>query len=231
MRRSSRCDPPEASAVAPPAQATPWWQFAQAALLARLLAKRDDGPAEDLEVADDAAAMALQAFAEEVSAGEGTFGQLAAACDLDDVDVAVLAVLVACEFDADCSALASALGGTANGHTTFALVQEVLGVQGLDALAPGAPLDRAGLVEVADAGRLLDAAVAVPRPVSWRVLDAPPNAGELQDARLLRAPLEVGMTLGAATRVLVSGADRVRRYQAALRHAAALVAWVAPPPS
>ena len=211
-----------------------WTDFAAMQLRRSYLVRHaddDDAPA-DMEslvrLARADADSANDRFRALLADGDTDLGQVAAACELDELDTAVLAVLATCEIDAEALRIALSLSPSARSRPTAALLFELFGAGGVRAIAPGSALDRAGLVEVEVGAPLISAGLAVPRAVVWRLLDEPPDAGELgPDTRAERCPPTM---IGSATRVLVHGEDRVRRIQSAMAAALGLVFYVGPPP-
>ena len=211
-----------------------WTDFAAAQLRHKYVVRHagDDDAPKDVDTlikraraeADGAAAQ----FRAQLDDGDSVVAQVALACELDELDAAVLAVLASCEIDAEALRIALSLSPSARSRPTTGLLFELFGPGGVHAVAAGAALDRAGLVEVEAGAPLVAAGLAVPRAVVWRLLDDAPNIDELgADTRPERCPPTM---IGSATRVLVSGDDRVRRVQAAMAAGLGLLFYVGPPP-
>lgn len=211
-----------------------WTDFAAAQLRRSYLVRHagDDDTPKDMSALIERARAdadgATEQFRAQLDEGDSAVASLAAACDLDELDAAVLAVLASCEIDAETLRIALSLSPSARSRPTAGLLFELFGSGGVRALAPGAALDRAGLVEVEAGAPLATAGLAVPRAVVWRLLDEAPDLDELgPDTRAERCPPTM---IGSATRVLVSGDDRVRRIQTAMAAAFGLLFYVGPPP-
>lgn len=173
------------------------------------------------------AAPAFQAL-QAVPADPGPLGDVARVCELDEVDAGVLAVLAAVEVDPEALQLALDTPSRTRSRPAVALLLDLFGSDGVRAVAPGAALDRCGLVEVEQGVPLLTAGVAAAREVVWRLLDEQPAASELHpDMQIVHCPAELA---GGATRVLVSGADRHRRIQAAVTQTAGMLFYIGPAP-
>lgn len=211
-----------------------WWQLAPALLDRAVLAARartDDDPelAALFEAAQRHADRALDSFLALLETSDDAFTRVCGACELDEVEAAALAVLAACELDADVLRAACVLSDRATLRPSVKLLYDLFGPDGLRAVAAGGRLDRAGLIELETEVSLIVASVAVPHPVIWRLLDEPVAAGELggDTAAMTSPPTSVGI----AARVLVSGNDRIRRLQAALTATEGVLFYVGPPPS
>ncbi|GAB2465213.1 ATP-binding protein [Jatrophihabitans fulvus] len=140
-------------------------------------------------------------------------GRITSACDLDDVEVAVLALLGAVELDPGLARLcALANGDPTRAFVTAGLVRDAIGGAALAALAPGGALRGAALVDVDLDAPLTSARVRVPRVVAWALADVP-SADLPAGCELLAAP-DTDRD-DPPRRVLVAGPDRVRRLQAA----------------
>jgi hypothetical protein len=226
----NRTAPGDAASDPPPFH---WWDLAPA-LLARLVtAAREDTdgsePDETQTQAEALAARAVERFTALVQEAEDPLAQIAAACELDGTEAAVLAVVAACEIDPDVLRIATARSLRQLSRPTVSVLLEIFGADGVRAVAAGGRLDRAGLIETETTAALLAAAVAVPRPVLWRLLDEPPDpAQQPPGVELLACPPHL---VGTRSRVLVHGTDPVRRRQAAVTTTAGLLFYVGPPPS
>jgi AAA+ superfamily predicted ATPase len=186
------------------------------ALLARLVvAERAarDGDDDPLRAADDAVDVARRRFVEAL--GEPTpFSALVANGGLAVPDAEVLALAVACETDARRQRLVAHLHEDA-GRTrlTLGLVERVFGADhaGVLTLGPDAALRCTALVTVEPDGAWVDHVVVVEPAVVWALLGDGsrdpdvPIGGELVET-------ELG---GGAPLTVVTGRDRVRRWQTA----------------
>jgi hypothetical protein len=211
----------------------PWWELAPALLdravvTIRSRAAGTTDTAELLPTAQRNAEHALDAFQALLEYGDDAFTQVCGACELDEVEAAVLAVLAACEIDADVLRVACSLNDRASGRPGVKVLYDLFGPDGIRAVAAGGRLDRAGLIELETTVSLIAAAVAVPHAVIWRLLDEPADVAELGgDTHAMTCP---PTGVGLSTRVLVHGDDRIRRLQTAIAQASGVLFYVGPPP-
>ena len=212
----------------------PWWHLAPALLdraVVRALAREAGATdaAELLATAERNAEQALEAFQALLENGDDAFTQVCGSCGLDEVDAAVLAVLATCETDADVLRVACTLADRVALRPSVKMLYDLFGPDGVRAVAAGGRLDRAGLIELETTVSLIAGAVALPHPVTWRLLDEPADLAELGgDTHPMTSPLS---SVGVAPRVLVHGEDRIRRLQTALAQTTGVLFYAGPPPS
>ena len=214
----------------------PGWPAVGPALVgARFLRRRagtDDAPDDlpDLIArAGEAEEAALKALRTIMQSGDDPLGQVAIACELDEVDVGVLAVLASCEIDPETLRLALDPPSRSRSRPSGELLLDLFGTDGVRALAPGGRLDRCGFLEVEPGVPVIAAGLAVPPAVLWRLVEEGNDPRELPPGfSTMTAPTDL---VGGGERVLVHGADPVRRLQAAARHTRGLLFYTGPAPA
>lgn len=173
-------------------------------------------------------AEAREAFAKELD-GDGALARVVRYADLGELDATVLAVCAAAELDESTARLVGAVRGLPGPQQpTLGLVRDLLGDEGAAALADDAPLRRSALVSLRTTGGLGASTVQLARRLAWALLDDlsldPDLPGDLE---VVTAPVE---SVDGGHRVLSSGADRVRRIEAAATALDGVAALVVRPP-
>jgi AAA+ superfamily predicted ATPase len=186
------------------------WSDLPVALLERqLLKERTD---ESSEAAERAVTEAVAGFPDACRA-PGPFQTIVDTAGLDEVAARVLALCAAVETDRRLQRVVGTLvGSPAATRVDVQLVADLLGPEAVSALAPGAVLRRAALLEL-DAGTpLASASILVPPVVTWALLGEVALDPELPPGTeyVFAEDEEVGV----AEVVLVHGTDPVRRRQA-----------------
>jgi AAA+ superfamily predicted ATPase len=210
------------------------WSGLADGLLARLVtverARKDPTTVTTaVDEADEALALARRRFAASLSATT-PFAALSANAGLEPADAEVLALAAACESDARRQrVLAHLHDDPLRTRLTLGLVARLFdeGHPGVLALAPDAALRRAAFVTVAPDGAWADHLVVVEPGVVWALV-----GDGSRDPDLPLGTEGVASASGdGAPFVIVSGADRVRRRQAAAAHTAGDRFLVAPVPT
>ncbi len=212
---------------ASPADPSPaWFRFGRALLVAAASRALPDAPtsgtdgptpanaADDIEASRSALAASL--------ATDEAFAILVANAQLSTHEAEVLAVLATAEIDANCRQLVAAVqGDIRSGRLTLGTLALVLpaGHPGALTVAHTARLRRTGFVDVGHDGAWADRLVSLDEGVVWTLLgdDSPdpdlPVGVELVDVD------PAGDAGDVSGLVVVTGADRMRRRQAAVTHA------------
>ena len=210
-----------------------WFRFGRALLVSATSKSLAAGSAADVgKDADvDPAAADLAANAEvdarrqelrESLSNDDGFAVLVANARLRDAEAEVLALLATAEVDSSCRHLVAALQGDSRaGQLTLGTLAVVLpaGHPGPLTVAHTAPLRRTGFVEVGSDGPWSDRVVALNEAVVWTLLgdESPdPDLPVGIEAVDLDRPSDADT---GSTLVVVTGADRMRRRQAAFIHA------------
>lgn len=186
------------------------WSDLPVALLERQLLRERTG--ESSEAAERAVAEALAGFAD-VCGTPGPFGTIVDTAGLGEVAAAVLALCAAVETDRRLQRIVGTLvGGPSVSRVDVQLVADLLGPAAVSALAPGAPLRAAALLDLDPGAPLASATITVPPVVTWALL------GEVALDPALPAGTSYVFAeedeVGIADVVLVHGSDPVRRRQA-----------------
>jgi AAA+ superfamily predicted ATPase len=154
------------------------------------------------------------------------FAVLVANAQLDGEEAEVLALLATAEIDANCRRLVAAIHGDARaGNLTLGTLAVVLpvGHRGALTVAHTARLRRTGFVEVGGNGPWTDRVVGLDEALIWTLLgDESPDPNLPVGIELLDLDAELPAVEGpdgVSTLVVVTGADRMRRRQAAVSHA------------
>jgi hypothetical protein len=163
-------------------------------------------------------------------AQDSPLGRISRTCGLAELDATVLALCGAVELvEEHADLLAVARGGADRRTLTVAALGAVLGDEAVAAVADDAPLRRAALVRLVGGGPLGSCTVQLAHRVAWALLD------DLSFDPDLPSDLEVAVATTdrgeGVERVLVTGADRVRRVQAATEATAGAAFLVAAPPA
>jgi AAA+ superfamily predicted ATPase len=181
--------------------------------------KEQSGLDKDVDRAGEALAATLRQ--------PGQFAELCANAALDFGPAAVLSVLAAVELDPRRQRIVAYIqDDVTKPRPTIALLRDLFGEAGALAVSPASRLRHAGLVEVDESGAWGSAPVSVAPQVLWVL------TGERGlDPELPPAAWTIPGGDGAGERlVLVSGADRTRRLQAAVEAAGAPAFLVTPVP-
>jgi ATPase family associated with various cellular activities (AAA) len=197
-----------------------WFEFADAAidrLCARIAIDRDDGDADvDPDHVEASFAEARAHFRESLMV-PSPFADVVANAMLTVEEAEVLAVVVATELDsARRRMIATVQGEGGRPRLRLGTIGRLFedGHIGVLALADDAGLRRSSLVELVDDGAWSDQLVAVHRSLMWAMLGDDGRDPDLPvDAELLVTDVGDG-----AAFVVVTGADRSRRRQAATVH-------------
>ena len=154
--------------------------------------------------------------------GDNAFAVLVANAQLSDAEAEVLALLATAEVDASCRQLVAAIQGDARaGQLTLGSLAVVMpnGHPGALTVASSARLRRTGFVDVGRDGPWADRVVALDEAIVWTLLgDESPEPHLPVGIELIDLDAEDGAD-NVATFVVVAGADRMRRRQAAVAHA------------
>jgi hypothetical protein len=162
--------------------------------------------------ADAAVARAEELLTAAVQA-TGPLRAIALTADLDDTEIRVLALCAGVELDRRLQRLVGLLQhDPTSGRLEVDQLAGLLGPQAVAVLADDGRLARAALLEVEPGLPLAAARIAVPRRVTWALLDDVSLDPELPLGAELIVPDQPH--LGLHDLVLVSGPDRVRRVQA-----------------
>jgi hypothetical protein len=196
----------------------PDWSALAPALVEQAVLRADDG--EDSDAAAAAVALADEQLREAAS-GEGPFAAMVTMAKLDDTAARVLAVCAGIALDRRLQRLVSTLRHDPGAEELDVdVLMQLLGAEALEQLGEDAPLNTACLLDVENSGPLTAATVTVARRVTWALAgDGALDPGLPADVELYAAP---PFAIGMDDLVLVHGADRARRLQAAVTRAAAL---------
>jgi hypothetical protein len=161
---------------------------------------------------------------------ETAFALLAIGGQLSPVDIRVLAVCGAVDASLELQRLVGvAHADSARRQLTVGLIERMLGPSAVDSLSADSRLTRSGFVAIDERATLADAVVLLARQVSWALRgDLSLDPGLPPDVEQIVVSPE--MFAGDET-VLVTGADRVRRIQAAVRATSGNAFLVGRPPS
>ncbi len=200
-----------------------WFRFGRALLVSATSKSLAGGSATDVDpAAADAEVDAHRNELRESLSDDDGFAVLVANARLRDTEAEVLALLATAEVDSNCRHLVAALQGDSRaGQLTLGTLAVVLpdGHPGALTVAHTAPLRRAGFVEVGGDGPWSDRVVALNEAVVWTLLgdESPdPDLPVGIEAVDLDQPSDADT---GSTLVVVTGADRMRRRQAAFIHA------------
>ncbi len=182
-----------------------WLLFADSVLARGALA----GGESDVDASElEAAAIAVRAEFHAGLSSDVPFALLVSNADLDPVEAEVLAVAAAVESSA---ARRRLLPPGPSTRLTLDAVHRLLGHEHLLALGPDSTLLSAAIVELLDDGAWADQIVAVPAAVLWALAgSSAPDPDVPVDAIVVGTDAAGGHPL-----VVVAGADRMRRRQAA----------------
>jgi len=176
----------------------------------------DEGPVRHTVADEAAAAVARAERALEASLDrDGPLATVAAMAELEPTEIRVFAVCVAIELDRRLQRLVGLLRhDPLAGRPDVDLLVRLLGPDAAVALADDGALTRAALLEVDPHAPLAAAEITVPRRVAWSLLgDQSLDPGLPADSEVIDVP---GVRIGGHGLVVASGADRVRRVQAAI---------------
>jgi AAA+ superfamily predicted ATPase len=202
-----------------------WFRFGRALLVSAAATSSAAGSTTDDETGagDDAAVHAADVIErrrelrESLEYDDG-FAVLVANARLRDEDAEVLALLATAEIDSSCRQLVAALQGDSRaGRLTLGTLAVVLpdGHPGALTVASSAPLRRTAFVDVGSDGPWADRVVALHESVVWTLLGDESPDPDLP-VGLEVVDLDMPSTADAgSTLVVVTGADRMRRRQAA----------------
>ncbi len=211
---------------------TDGWRMFARALIERGVAAAavNEVPDSDgLEIADDAVARAQTLLVKDLEA-DNALTAIAAAAELEPIDIRVLAVCAGVDLDRELQRLVGLLlhDPTAS-RLDVDLLARLLGPAAVGALADDGRLARGALLEVDRDAPMAAARITVPRRVAWSLLGDMSLDPELPLGAeiLVKRPQQIGLQ----DLVLVSGHDRVRRVQAAVTALAGLAFLITPPPA
>ena len=211
----------------------PWFNFGRALLVAAAASMVPDtaaaGPTDAGATTNppdvDGARRALHTSL----AGDEAFAVLVANAQLDADEAEVLAVLATAEIDTTCRHLVAAIQGDSRfGRLTLGALATVLpdGHPGALTVARASRLRRTAFVDVSGEGPWADQSVALDHGVIWTLRgDDSPDPDLPIGLTILDLDPDRDRTDGndaAATFVVVTGTDKMRRRQAAAHHA---VGW------
>lgn len=189
-----------------------WRLFADAVLARHAIARgaQSDVSPADLEAALDAARTELHASLET----DVPFALLASNAALRTIDAEVLAVAAAVESSQSRQSLLAAPPAGGRQRLTIDAVGLMLGPEHTLALDPNSPLLNSALVDLLDDGTWSEQVVVVERSVIWALFgSSAPDPDVPVGAEIVSSDQPLGSPL-----VVVAGADKMRRRQAAIRH-------------
>ena len=194
------------------------WRRWAAALVEREVARTGDDERSERPAVVDEAMTAVERAEQALEASldqDGPLTTIAAMAELEPIETRLLALCVAVEIDRRLQRLVGWLRqDPLTVRLDVDLVVRLLGPDAAEALSDDGTLIRAALLEVDPQAPLAAAEITVPRRVAWALL------GDESLDPALPAGAEVitvqGTRLGGHDFVMASGADRVRRVQAAI---------------